>query len=152
VGSAIADRAWGCVKTVRNSGPYVLALTEHQDVASRHVGHGKLSLASGLRRRVSRPHHICDTKLPDGAMELPRLAGGMARGPIGPAGEAARSGSARRRRSSRSQGGGGQREISEGGAGFRQSLWSTWLETEQFLKTASISRQEAFEPSPYYSS
>jgi hypothetical protein len=35
---------------------------------------------------------ICDTKLPDGAMELLRLAGGMARGPIGPAGESARSG------------------------------------------------------------
>ena len=63
-----------------------------QDVASRHVGHGKLFVASGLRRRVSRPHHICDTKLPDGAMELLRLARGMARGPIGPAGESARSG------------------------------------------------------------
>ena len=29
VGSAIADRAFGSVKTVRNSGPYQLALTEH---------------------------------------------------------------------------------------------------------------------------
>ena len=35
-------------------------------------------VASGLRRRVSRTHHICDTKLPDGAMELLRLARGMA--------------------------------------------------------------------------
>ena len=49
-------------------------------------------VASGLRRRVSRPHHICDTKLPDGAMELLRLAGGMARAPLLPAGESARSG------------------------------------------------------------
>ena len=36
-------------------------------------------VASGLRRRVLRPHHICDSKLPDGAMELLRLAGDMAR-------------------------------------------------------------------------
>jgi hypothetical protein len=38
------------------------------------VGHGKLFVDSNLRRRISRPHHICDTKLPDGAMELLRLA------------------------------------------------------------------------------
>jgi hypothetical protein len=46
----------------------------------------------GLRRRVSRPHHICDTKLPDGAMELLRLAGGLARAPLAPAGKSDRSG------------------------------------------------------------
>jgi hypothetical protein len=45
------------------------------------VGHGKLFVTSGLRRRVSRPHHICDSKLPDGAMEPLRLAGGTWRGP-----------------------------------------------------------------------
>ena len=56
------------------------------------MGHGKLFVASGLRRRVSRAHHICDTKLPDGAMELLRLAGGMARARLVPAGESARSG------------------------------------------------------------
>ena len=79
-------------------------------------------VASGLRRRVSRPHHICDTKLPDGAMELLGLAGGRARARLVPAGESARS--------SRSQGGRGRRGISEGGAGFRRPLWSTWLEAE----------------------
>ena len=49
-------------------------------------------VASDLRRRVSRPHHICVTKLPDGAMELLRLAGDKARAPLSPAGESARSG------------------------------------------------------------
>ena len=49
-------------------------------------------VASGLRHRVSRPHRICDAKLPDGAMELLGLAGGMAGAPLGPAGESARSG------------------------------------------------------------
>ena len=46
-------------------------------------------VASDLRRRVSRPHHICVTKLPDGAMELLRLAGVMARAPLVSAGESA---------------------------------------------------------------
>ena len=49
-------------------------------------------VASGLRRRVLRTHHICDSKLPDGAMELLRLAGDMALAPLVPAGESARSG------------------------------------------------------------
>ena len=29
VGSATADRAFGCFKMVRNSGPYLLTLTKH---------------------------------------------------------------------------------------------------------------------------
>jgi hypothetical protein len=51
------------------------------------MGHSKLFVASGLQRRVSRPHHIGDTKLPDGATELLRLAGGMAGAPLVPAGD-----------------------------------------------------------------
>ena len=98
------------------------------------MGHGKLFVASGLRRRVSRPHHICDTKLPDGAIELLRLEGAWP----GPRSFRRESPPDRDERGAadlpaRRVAGVGK-ESSEGGAGFRQPLWSTWLEAEQSLK------------------
>jgi hypothetical protein len=95
------------------------------------VGHGKLFVASGLRRRVSQPHHICDTNLPDGAMELLGLAGGRARARARSRGRVGPIGISEAPPIFRIAGWPGRRGISEGGVGFRRPLWSTWLGAER---------------------